>query len=248
MSDESRRSTTWIVVAVVLALSWIAVALVMARGFVETKRGARTIEVVGSAKKQIRSDLVSWTGTFTAQARTMKEAYGTMKEGAEKVGAYLKERGIGEKELVFSSISTTIIHAQLPNGRQTNRIEAYKLSQDVEIRSTDVDKIAGVARRATELINEGVEFQSGAPRYYYTKIADLKIEVLSLAAKDARLRADKIAENTGARVACLSSANMGVFQITAVNSTEVSDLGMYDTTSIDKEIMAVLISKFELDR
>ena len=248
MSDESRRSTTWVVVAVVLAVSWIAVAVVMTGGFVESRKGQRTIEVVGSAKKQIRSDLVSWTGTFSAHARTMTEAYATMKQGAVKVEAYLKVRGIPPKEFVFSAISTSVIYAQLPNGRQTNRIESYKLSQNVEIRSTDVDRIAELARKATELINEGVEFQSGAPCYYYTKIADLKIEVLSLAAKDARVRADKIAENTGARVARLNSANMGVFQITAVNSTEVSDLGMYDTTSIDKEIMAVLISKFELDR
>jgi len=84
--------------------------------------------------------------------------------------------------------------------------------------------------KATELLNEGVEFTSGEPQYY----SDLKIEVLSVAFKDAKVRAEKIAENTGCRLGRLTSFYMGVFQITPLYSTAVSDLGMYDTTSIDK--------------
>lgn len=37
---------------------------------------------------------------------------------------------------------------------------------------------------------------------------------------------------------------MGVFQITPLYSTEVSDYGINDTTSIDKEITAVVNCEF----
>jgi uncharacterized protein len=78
------------------------------------------------------------------------------------------------------------------------------------------------------------------PMYFYTKIADLKIDMLALATKDARNRAGKIAENAGSKLGELKSAKMGVFQITPINSNEVSDYGINDTSSIEKEIMSVV--------
>jgi hypothetical protein len=40
---------------------------------------------------------------------------------------------------------------------------------------------------------------------------------------------------------------MGVLQITPADSTEVSDMGMYDTTSIDKDMTAVVNISFAVD-
>lgn len=90
----------------------------------------------------------------------------------------------------------------------------------------------------------GVQFESLPPQYFYTKLADLKIEMLSLATEDAVKRAEQIAKSTGTKVERLRSAYMGVFQITPLYSTEVSDYGINDTTSIDKEITAVVNCEF----
>lgn len=65
-----------------------------------------------------------------------------------------------------------------------------------------------------------MKFYSSAPRYYYTKLSDLKIEMIRLATEDARIRAETIAENSGGTLGKLKSANMGVFQITGQNSNE----------------------------
>jgi len=54
-----------------------------------------------------------------------------------------------------------------------------------------------VGREITELLNRGVQFSSTPPRYYYTKLADLKIEMISKATEDAKLRAERIAKNAG---------------------------------------------------
>ncbi|MFA5160529.1 MAG: SIMPL domain-containing protein, partial [Candidatus Omnitrophota bacterium] len=43
------------------------------------------------------------------------------------------------------------------------------------------------------------------------------------------------------------SAKMGVFQITPVNSTEISDWGMNDTTSLDKKVTAVVNASFSIE-
>jgi uncharacterized protein len=248
MQDETTKYGVWIIVATIIALGIIIPSFIITGGIINYRESQNAIEVVGSAKKQIRSDLVSWTGTFSAQSKKMPDAYAQIKKDGDRVKKYLVMRGIPEKDIVFSSITTSTHFVILQNGTQTNQIESYQLSQSVEIRSGDVDKITDISRKATELINEGIEFQSGSPQYYYTKIADLKIEVLSLASRDARIRADRIAENTGCRIGRLATATQGVFQITPLYSTEVSDRGMYDTTSIDKEITAIVICRFVVRR
>ncbi|MCV5901017.1 SIMPL domain-containing protein, partial [Escherichia coli] len=80
---------------------------------------------------------------------------------------------------------------------ETGEITGYSLSQSIEIRSFDVAKIAQISREATELINQGILIESTPPKYYYTKIGDLKVEMLGEAARDAKERAERIASSTG---------------------------------------------------
>ena len=84
-------------------------------------------------------------------------------------------------------------------------------------------------------MNKGVQFNSSPPRYYYTQLADLKIEMISKATEDARIRAERIAKNAGGTLGKLISARMGVFQITGQNSGEdYSWGGSFNTSSKNK--------------
>ena len=51
---------------------------------------------------------------------------------------------------------------------------------------------------------------------------------------------------TNNRVGKINSVKMGVFQITPVDSNNVSDMGINDTTSIDKKITSVVNVVFEI--
>ena len=111
----------------------------------------------------------------------------------------------------------------------------YVLTQSIQIESKEVNKIEKLSREITELLNQGVRFYSKSPRYYYTKLADLKIEMVSKATEDARIRAEKIAEFSGGTLGELESAKMGVFQITGQNSEEnYSWGGTFNTSSREK--------------
>jgi len=101
--------------------------------------------------------------------------------------------------------------------------------------------------KATELINQGILIESMPPEYYYTQLGGLKIEMLAEAAKDAKTRAEQIANSTGSRIGSVRTARMGVLQITPAGSNDVSDSGMNDTTSIDKDITAVVNIGFAVD-
>jgi hypothetical protein len=111
----------------------------------------------------------------------------------------------------------------------------YILTQSLQIDSNNVEKVESVSREITELLNKGIQFYSQSPRYYYTKLADLKIEMISKATADAKHRADMIAENSGGKLGELISAKMGIFQITGQNSDEdYSWGGTFNTQSKEK--------------
>jgi len=131
-------------------------------------------------------------------------------------------------------------------GFPTNQISGYRLSQDVSIESNEVDKIDKLSREATELINEGIEINSLPPEFLYTKIGNLKVEMIGLAAQDAKQRAEQIANSTDNSIGEVRSSKMGVIQINAKNSTEVSDYGMNNTSSIDKTITVVVNMSFSI--
>src|SRR5262249_24969125 len=172
----------------------LAVGLVLASAiggwfFVKGKRSDQTITVTGSAKERIRSDLVIWKPAVSYQASSLADAYRSLSESVPKVKAYMVSKGIPENQITISSIQSQTLHAKSADGEDTGQITGYSLRQELEVRSTEVDKIAKIAREATELINQGILIESLPPEYHYTKLGDLKIKMLAAAAKDAKDRA-----------------------------------------------------------
>src|SRR6185295_1016018 len=171
----------------------------------------------------------------------------SLSEAVPKVKAYLISKGIRDDEITISSISSQTLHGRTPDGAETSEISGYSLRQELEVRSKDVQKIGQIAREATELINQGILIESMAPEYLYTQLGDLKIEMLAEAAKDAKRRAEQIAQSTDSSIGSVRTARMGVLQITPADSTDVSDSGMNDTSSLEKDITAVVNIGFAVD-
>ena len=230
-----------------LAMGFIISSLILGWANKGSKKGDDAITVTGSAKRRIASDLVLWSAGVSVEAPSLTEAYKQLTENVPRIKQYLLSKGIPENQMIVSSITTAQIKARDKDGNETSEIRGYTLSQSVDVRSTDVAKIGQIAREATELMNQGILIESGAPRYYYTQIGDLKIEMLGEAAKDAKERAERIAQSTGNSIGSVRSAKMGVLQITAADSTDVSDYGVYDTSTIEKDMTAVVNVSFAVD-
>lgn len=246
MEDLKGKITANIGITIIIAAAIIISSLILTNGVKDIKSGGKQIIVTGSAKQEITSDLIVWTGSFNAKSPVLQDAYVSLENDKNRVMAYLVEQGIPKDTIVFSSINTNINYIILPNGQYTSDIDYYDLNQTVTISSEEIDKVTEISRNATELINEGIQFQSYAPQYLYTKIADLKVTMLAEATKDAKKRAEMIAENAGNKLGDLKYADMGVIQITPRYSNEVSDYGMNDTYSLEKEITAIVHCEFEI--
>lgn len=244
---NGEKNNYWFNGGVAMAAGLVISSLIFGWFYASAKKGDDAITVTGSAKRRITSDLVLWSAGVSSQSPQLAEAYKQLSVNIPAIKQYLLSKGVPEDQMTVSSITTTTLKGRDGDGNETSAITGYMLSQQIEVRSTDVAKIATVAREATELINQGILIESSAPRYYYTKIGDLKVEMLGEAAKDAKERAERIASSTGNSIGSVRSAKMGVLQITAADSTDVSDYGVYDTTTIEKDMTAVVNASFAVD-
>lgn len=241
------KNSQIIILGICIAVATIASSVILSGGFLKVMKFTREqISVTGSATKEIRSDYIVWRGIFSRRDADLKTAYELLKTDLEKVKGYLTSKGVDGKDIFISPVTTVTLYKKNEKGYDTNDIQGYKVSQEVEIRSYDVDRITAVSRESTELIDQGIEFESPAPEYFYTKLDELKIEMLAKATENAKQRAESMARSTGNRIGFMRSAKMGVFQITPITSTEVSDWGVNDTTSLDKKVMAVVTVSFAI--
>lgn len=221
-------------ISVIICVSILSITLVI----IKTKE-AGYITVTGSATMSFTSDLIVWRGSFSKKAMTSKDAYEKLKTDIAMVRNYLLDRGVQEDEIVFSSISMDENYEQAYTQDRsfiTRTFTGYTLTQHITIQSPEVDKIEMISRDITELLDMGVELFSRAPEYYYTKLDEIKIDLISKAAENARIRAEKIIEQSGGAISTLRTASLGVFQITAENSSaeDYSYSGAFDVSSKNK--------------
>ncbi|APD06258.1 hypothetical protein UJ101_00720 [Flavobacteriaceae bacterium UJ101] len=223
---------------VVMALALIISAVIIGNAYKNRAKKEGTISTTGLGEKNFSSDLIVWEGRFESNNFNLKDAYAKLEADKEGVLNYLTSKGLKKEDLIFSAVKTTENRKRnySPNGEFMGEVfDGYNLSQSVQIQSKEVEKIEQISREITELLNKGIQFYSKPPRYYYTKLADLKVEMISKATEDARIRAEKISEFSGGELGELKSAKMGIFQITGQNSDEdYSWGGTYNTSSKEK--------------
>ena len=247
MANSSNRS--WLgllLLGVFLAAGIIVGTFIISKTVQQVKTQNQRITVKGFAERTITSDIAVWSGQITSRSPELVSAYDNLQSDLDKVITYLEGKGINKEDIDISSVNTTIQYKRTLNGMTTNVVEGYTLTQPVSITSQNIEQIADIANNITVLIQDGVEFNSFSPQYFYTKLDDMKIELLGEATKNAGMRAKQLAENSGSKVGALKYASQGVFQITPVYSTQVSDYGTYDTSTIQKSVKAVVTMEYSI--
>ena len=245
MSESTSRFPQLFGGLALLSLALVVSTWLGGRALERFRQADNTITVTGSARKSITADFATWRSQVSVESETQQEAYQLLRGATEEVRTYfIEEQKLAPEALSLGAIQTQALPEYLPNGAQSGRTRAYRLSQGFEVRLVDVHRVAELAQSSMELLNRGLNFESFAPEYLYTQLSALRVEMLAAATEDARQRAEQILKSAGSQLGPVRSVRTGVFQITRPHSTEVSDYGMYDTTTIDKDITAVLSLTF----
>ncbi|MFN4763066.1 SIMPL domain-containing protein [Gillisia sp. Q332] len=236
--------------AFIFSIAIVVAAYFLGNAYIKRAQPQGVISVTGSGSENFTSDLIVWEGQFSRMSPDLKQAFEELNADKETVRKYLIDNGIKADNFIFNSVQTNEQREnQYQDGNYVGSVfKGYELRQSVKIESTDVELIENVSREITELLNRGVQFNSTPPRYYYTKLADLKIEMISKATEDARMRAEKIAENSGGSLGELNNAGMGVFQITGQNSGEdYSWSGSFNTQDKKKTASITMRLDYKID-
>jgi hypothetical protein len=233
--------------ALLLGIAIVVSALILSSTWKDHQRARQTLDVSGSAEKPIVSDLGAFRCSLTGEGATPRAAFAALEAQKPPLLSYLQSKGFAADQVKTYPSNTWSINALTPEGRDTGKVLKYIYSQRFEIQSSDVQLIEAISIEIGSLVEENVYVQTEMPEYHYTGLADIKAEVQELAARDAMERARRIAEASGAKLGTIRKARMGVLQITPRNSTMISDYGVNDVSSIEKEITAVAHASFSLE-
>ncbi len=234
----------------VLALAAILCAVVLGRAYTYKYRSQDTIVVTGLGETEFVSDLIVWSGELTTESQSVAPGYAQLEANKQKVQKYLADKGIPAENIVFGFVNVNKQYEPVygANGNWAGqRFTGYMLRQRFTVESTDVEKVEVVSREISSLIAQGVSIEAYAPDYYYTKLDDVKMGLIETASADARTRAEKIADNAGAKIGRVASARMGVFQITGANTNEeFSAGGSFNTSSRTKKARITMRIEYRL--
>ncbi len=257
-TERKNHPSPWGAIAIALA---VVVSTSIAAGSwkeVRKRPEKNNIRITGSARKRIVSDLIQWSAAIEAKAPERTAAYLALKTGTDKAVAFLKAQGVKAEEIQTQSASITeefetvkedkvLPGTNVPLRSERKESRGFRASQIVSVSSANVALVEKASREITTLLEQGVAVSSLAPNYYYTKLGELKLQMLAEAAKDARGRAENILNSAGnTSVGKLIYADMGIININAANSTETSSEGNNDTTSSEKDIITIVHAEYEV--
>ncbi|PCJ62918.1 MAG: hypothetical protein COA79_01970 [Planctomycetota bacterium] len=232
-----------LIISVGLIISTYLVANVIR----DVRLSHQIIKVRGYAEKKVVSDYATWGISVRTKCQKITEGYKVIEDHLARVQKYLIEKGIKAGEIKKYSISVEEIMKKNDKGRRTHQIEHYAMQQSIDIYTKDVQKLFKISSEISVLLKENIEFKSWSPKYYYSKVELLKSELLIAATKDARDRANILAEGSGVTLGYLKAARQGSFSIRPGSSTSISDDGGYtDETSITKKITAIVTVDYSM--
>ena len=224
---------------VIIGVAIVVSAWFLGRAYTYKYRSQDTVVVTGLGEMEFSSDLIVWDGEIVFETQDVASGYAQLERNKQKVQEFISSRGVASDEIVFKFVN---VYKQTEpvynaNGNYAGqRFTGYRLSQGFSVESKDVDKVENISREISSLIAQGVSIEAYSPSYYSTKLDDVKLSLIEQASADARMRAEKIADNAGTSIGRVASAKMGVFQITGANSNEeFSAGGSFNTSSRQKK-------------
>ena len=228
---------------VTLAAGLVLAVIIGGIFYVTKSAGGNLLTVTGSTRMSVTSDSVIWRTSISRDVATanLKSGYTELAADVKTVQAFLTKNGIDPKSVTIAPVAVTPDYNN--NGGAP---QSYMLKQTIEIDSSDVNGITAIAKNIGDVVNQGVLFQTDALEYYYSKLDDARVSLLTDATNDAKARASAMAKSSGDHVGKLQSASSGIVQVLSKGAVDNGDYGQYDTSKIDKDITVTVHATFRV--
>lgn len=227
-----------------LMIGIIVGAIILAFGLMKIKGDDSVISVKGYAEINVSSDYTVWRIVVNARSTVLSDAFASLTNSKGRVYQFLEQNGIKREQIGETSLYTETINNYESNNYSNQSIKGYQMNQSVVVESKDIKRIQQLSLQINDLLSEGIDINSTPPEFYVSELNKYKVKMLGEALQDAKKRAEEIAKSVDNNIGGLKSARQGIFQITPLNSTEVSDWGINDVSSVEKTIKSVVDASF----
>lgn len=228
--------------SIVLGLSAVLAALVLGSFFYAGRKPEDIIRVTGAATKPFDSDIVKWKLSIVRNVgpSSVQEGYGLIAHDTGVLTAKLSGAGLREEDVSLQPVNVQREYGQ-------SGFTGYRVQRAINVISEQLDAVEKLALNPGESIRDDLIFESSQLEFFYSGIDELKKTLLADATRDARNRAEEIAQSMGRGIGTVKSARAGVFQIREPYSTEVRDYGIYNSASRRKDITVTVHAEFAMD-
>lgn len=230
--------------ATILVVGGLLISLIGAYTAYDIKLANDNVEVTGSAKQAVVADTARWIINLDTRTgvNDQKQGYILLEDATDKITAYLESEGFSDFETPAVTSYQNYTYPQ--NGEPI--FTGFNVSRQIIVRSNNIEAINVLANNIEPFTGRGYNVTTQTVELTYSKLDEMRVQLLGEAIKDANARAEAIASESGRTVKILRSASSGVVQVLPAGSIEVSDYGMYDTQSMQKEVMVTVRATFSL--
>lgn len=187
---------------------------------VAMKRTDRIVTVKGLSETEVQADIANWRLPFRGEGDTGPAAIKEAGKSGAAIRAFALAGGVTEAEITDEPYAIRVerMFINTPQGGQVELIRHIAVGA-VRLRSENVDAIEKLAAQTDELLTAGVMLgdndyaEAAKPEYLFTRLNDIKPAILKEATEAARRSAAQFADDSGAAVGDIASADQGVIQI-----------------------------------
>ena len=249
-----KKSLPVLIAATIFAITigMIVSAFLLSRFMLKIQHSSeKSIKVKGVAEKLITSDLAAFTCSVSIKAQNKAEGYSTLDRSAKLLESKLDSLGFTEnmredKSITCAEMFRTVKTIEKNRETSSQIFDHFQLTYSLRVRTGDARLVEKNLLKIYELSGRRMDISVSAPEYYISNPEQYKLELVDQASSAAAERARTAASRSGSKLGALMSARQGVIQITAPASTDTSDYGVYNTSSLQKVIRLVMTMEFEL--
>lgn len=205
--------------------------------YYHAKRDANTVTVKGLAEMDVKADLAIWEIKYVVTGNNVIEAQKEVDRQADIIENFLLKNGIAAEEINLGRLETTDLMAN-PYRTNNDSNVRFILNRTIVVKSENVDTIADVLNKSGELVSKGIIFSQdyGFPvSYLFTRLNEIKPQMLADATDNARQAAKEFAKNSGSKVGAIKHASQGVFSILPGEQT----MSASESQQINKKVRVV---------
>ena len=227
-----------------IALGLLFVGFFPGYYYYKSKFNYNAVTVKGLAEQDVEANLAIWEIKFVATHNDLIEAKDNLEKQTDVILAFLHDNGFDDNEIEMGGTETNDLMANPYRGNEDIK-SRFILTRTMTVRSNQVHNVAETYTKTGDLISAGVVFESryDSPiSYIFTKLNDIKPQMLELATKNARQAALEFAKSSDSRVGKIHSANQGVFSILPRDNANASE-----TQQINKKVRVVATVEYFLE-